>query len=71
VHLLQTTLFASFVHACWLVGFGRTACLRASSAVDQTKLQIRIHEMAFTRSRFGASRICVLLRRKGWGINLK
>ena len=32
---------------------------------------MRIREIAFTRPRFGASRICTLLRREGWHVNRK
>ena len=32
---------------------------------------MRIRELAFTRPRFGASRICPLLRREGWHVNRK
>ena len=32
---------------------------------------MRIRELAFTRPRFGASRICTLLRREGWHVNRK
>lgn len=58
-------------HACRLAGFSRTAWYRASRAVDQTALRLRIRELAFTRPRFGANRICVLLRREGWAVNRK
>ena len=58
-------------HACRLAGFSRTGWYRASRAVDQSALRLRIRELAFTRPRFGASRICTLLRRKGWHVNRK
>ena len=62
---------ASVVHACWLAGFSRTAWYRASRAVDQMTLRMRIRELAFTRPRFGVNRIYVLLRREGWRVNRK
>ena len=68
---MRTTFGASVVHACRLAGFSRTAWYRASRAVDQTALRMRIRELVFTRPRFGANRICVLLRREGWAVNRK
>jgi len=32
---------------------------------------MRIRELAHTRPRFGANRICVLLWREGWAVNRK
>jgi putative transposase len=39
--------------------------------VDQTALRLRIREIAYARPRYGASRICTLLRREGWHVNRK
>lgn len=67
----MTTFGASVQHACRLAGFSRTAWYRPGTAQDQTALRMRIREIAFTRQRFGASRICTLLRREGWHVNRK
>lgn len=51
--------------------FSRAAWYRPSRAKDPTALRLRIKELAHARPRFGYNRIGVLLRREGWGVNLK
>jgi len=67
----QTTFGASIVHACRLAGFSRTGWYRPGTGKDQAALRMRIRKLAHTRPRFGANRICVLLRREGWAVNRK
>ena len=66
----QTTFGASVQHACQFAGFSRTVWHRPGTAKDHTALRRRIRE-AFTRPRFGASRIRTLFRREGWHVNRK
>ena len=67
----MTTFGASVEHACRLAAFNRTGWYRLGTAKDQTALRLRIRELALARSRFGANRICVPLRREGWRLNWK
>jgi putative transposase len=57
--------------ACHLAQFSRTSWYRRSTAQDQGPLRLRIRELAQARSRFGYTRIWVLLRRAGWLVNQK
>ena len=54
-----------------LASFSRAAWYRSSTAKDQSALRLRIRELAMARPRFGFNRICVLMRREGWPVNLK
>ena len=58
-------------NACRLAGLSRTAWYRPQRAGEQRARRARIREIACTRPRVGANRICVLLRREGWHVNRK
>ena len=62
----------SLRRACRLVGLGRsTQQYRSRPKADDAPLRQRLRELAEQRRRFGAPRLCVLLRREGWRVNHK
>lgn len=71
VNHLQDTWNISIARGCRLVQISRTGYNYQSIKPDQTPLRTRIKEIAYSRVRYGCSRIHVLLRREGWCINHK
>lgn len=61
----------SLSRACALLQISRALYAYASRRASQEVLQLRTRELAQARPRFGYRRIHVLLRRDGWGVNLK
>jgi len=58
-------------HACKLAKLSETAWYYVTSKDQQESLRMRIREIANDRPRFGYTRIYAMLRREGWGVNLK
>ena len=58
-------------HACKLAKLSETAWYYVTSKDQQESLRMRIREIANDRPRFGYTRIHAMLRREGWGVNLK
>ncbi len=67
----QTTYGASLTRACALMQISRSLHAYTSRRAGQEALRLRMRELAQARPRFGYRRIHVLLRRDGWGVNLK
>ena len=68
---LQQVWNVGLYRSCQLIQLSRTVYRYRSIKSDQTPLRNRIKEIAYTRVRYGFSRIHILLRREGWPINLK
>ena len=59
-------------HACRLVGIGRSTLRYCSrQRTDESRLRLRLRELAAVRPRFGYRRLHVLLRREGVIVNHK
>lgn len=61
----------SIRRACGAVCFDTSSYHYKSRRTDQAAVERRIKEIAETRVRYGYRRVHVLLRREGWGINMK
>lgn len=57
--------------ACWLMGLCRTTCRYQKRRSEDSRLRVRLRELAETRRRFGYRRLQVLLEREGWQVNHK
>ena len=61
----------SIRRACRGLGFDTSTYHYKSRRTDQAAVGTRIKEICETRVRYGYRRVHVLLRREGWGINIK
>ena len=57
--------------ACGLIGITRWINRYKSRRDPQSRLRMRLRELAGTRVRYGYRRLTVLLRREGWPVNAK
>jgi putative transposase len=71
VAVLQASYRISTRRACRLVGHARSTQTYRSKRKDPAGLRQRMKELAAARPRFGYRRIHTLLRREGWGDNIK
>jgi putative transposase len=71
VQFLQVGFQISERRACQAIGINRSSYRYASTAKDQTALQMRIRDLAAVRVRYGYRRLHVLLQREGWPVNHK
>jgi putative transposase len=71
VRAIQTKFKLSERRACALVGIGRSTCRYRARRPDWPALRDRLRALAGERRRFGYRRLHVLLRREGFGVNLK
>ena len=71
VRAIQTKFKLSERRACALVGLGRSTCRYRPRRPEWPALRDRLRELAGQRRRFGYRRLHVLLRRDGFGVNLK
>ena len=71
VRAIQTKFKLSERRACALVGHGRSTYRYRPRRPEWPALRDRLRELAGQRRRFGYRRLYVLLRREGFGVNLK
>ena len=71
VRAIRTKFKLSERRACALVGLGRSTCRYQPRRLEWPALRDRLRELAGQRHRFGYRRLHVLLRREGFGVNLK
>ena len=71
VRAIQMKFKLSERRACALVGLGRSTCRYRLRRLEWPALRDRLRELAGQRRRFGYRRLHVLLRREGFGVNLK
>ena len=67
----QETFHVSQRRACGTLGVNRSGVCYRSIRPIQEPLRARIREIAAVRVSYGFRRVHVLLRREGWGVNLK
>ena len=68
---LRSAYGVSERRACRTVGMSRASYRYRSVADPQSKLRVRLRDLAAARVRYGYRRLWVLLRREGYTVNHK